>query len=99
MNRKRAGLALVLFAAVTRAAGLPEMNAQEVPLSEMKRPAGPPEMKDDYVTVNGVRLHYVSAGSGPLILFLHGFPEFWYAWTIQLVVFGNDCRSEARVRH
>jgi pimeloyl-ACP methyl ester carboxylesterase len=47
-------------------------------------------LNDQYVTVNGVRLHYVSAGNGPLILFLHGFPEFWYAWKNQLAEFGKD---------
>ena len=36
------------------------------------------------VTVNGVRLHYVEAGAGPLVLLLHGFPEFWYAWAPQI---------------
>jgi pimeloyl-ACP methyl ester carboxylesterase len=49
-----------------------------------------PVFKDNYVTVNGVRLHYVSAGKGPLILFLHGFPEFWYEWKDQLAEFGKD---------
>jgi pimeloyl-ACP methyl ester carboxylesterase len=34
--------------------------------------------------VNGVRLHYVEAGRGPLVLLLHGFPEFWYSWRHQL---------------
>ena len=47
-------------------------------------------MTDAYADVNGVRLHYVTEGSGPLILFLHGFPEFWYAWRDQLAEFGRD---------
>jgi pimeloyl-ACP methyl ester carboxylesterase len=47
-------------------------------------------LKHEYVNVNGVRLHYVTAGSGSLILFLHGFPEFWYAWKNQLGEFGRD---------
>ncbi len=34
--------------------------------------------------VNGVRLHYVEAGAGPLVLLLHGFPEFWYGWRHQI---------------
>ena len=31
-----------------------------------------------------VRLHYVEAGVGPLVLLLHGFPEFWYGWRNQI---------------
>jgi len=33
-----------------------------------------------FVSANGSRFHVVEAGAGPLILFLHGFPEFWWAW-------------------
>ena len=44
----------------------------------------------DYASINGVRLHYAHAGRGPLILFLHGFPEFWYCWKAQLEEFGRD---------
>ena len=50
----------------------------------------PASFRDEYASVNGVRLHYVSAGNGPLILFLHGFPEFWYEWRNQLAEFGKD---------
>jgi epoxide hydrolase 4 len=34
--------------------------------------------------VNGVELHYVEAGSGPLVVLAHGFPEFWYSWRRQI---------------
>jgi pimeloyl-ACP methyl ester carboxylesterase len=34
--------------------------------------------------VNGVRLHWVEAGAGPLVVLLHGFPEHWYAWRHQI---------------
>jgi pimeloyl-ACP methyl ester carboxylesterase len=37
-----------------------------------------------FVSANGSRFHVVEAGTGPLVLFLHGFPEFWYAWQYQL---------------
>ncbi|MBW1710175.1 MAG: alpha/beta hydrolase [Deltaproteobacteria bacterium] len=49
-----------------------------------------PALKSEYAEVNGIRLHYVSAGQGKPILFLHGFPEFWYCWKDQLVDFAND---------
>jgi pimeloyl-ACP methyl ester carboxylesterase len=44
----------------------------------------------NYAEVNGIRLHYAAEGQGPLMLFLHGFPEFWYAWKDQLAEFGRD---------
>jgi pimeloyl-ACP methyl ester carboxylesterase len=37
------------------------------------------------VSANGVRLHAAEAGEGPLVLLLHGFPQFWWAWRAQLV--------------
>lgn len=36
------------------------------------------------VSANGVRLHVAEAGTGPLVLLLHGFPEFWWSWRHQL---------------
>lgn len=30
------------------------------------------------------RIHYVEAGSGPTIIFIHGFPSFWYVWRDQM---------------
>ena len=43
------------------------------------------------VTANGARFHVVECGpaDGPLVLLLHGFPEFWWAWRAQLVAFGE----------
>ena len=35
-------------------------------------------------TVNGISLHWVEAGDGPLVVLLHGFPEFWYSWRHQI---------------
>ncbi len=47
-------------------------------------------LKHEFADVNGVRLHYARAGQGKLILFVHGFPEFWYAWKNLLPEFGRD---------
>jgi pimeloyl-ACP methyl ester carboxylesterase len=48
------------------------------------------EIRHAEADVNGVRVHYAAAGGGPLVLFLHGFPEFWYEWRRQLADFGRD---------
>ena len=45
---------------------------------------------DNYADVNGVRLHYASVGQGPLILFLHGYPSFWYQWKDQMLEMSRD---------
>jgi pimeloyl-ACP methyl ester carboxylesterase len=45
--------------------------------------------------INGIDIHYVSEGTGPLILFAHGFPEFWLAWKEQLKEFGKDHQAVA----
>jgi epoxide hydrolase 4 len=42
------------------------------------------ELEDRFATVDGVRLHYVEAGAGPLVVLLHGFPEFWWSWRHQI---------------
>src|SRR5258708_40124182 len=48
-----------------------------------------------YAEVNGVKLHYVEQGKGELILFLHGFPEFWYSWKDLLPEFARDHHAVA----
>ena len=36
-------------------------------------------------SANGIALHVAEMGSGPLVLLLHGFPQFWWTWRQQLV--------------
>ncbi|XP_038213489.1 epoxide hydrolase 1-like [Zerene cesonia] len=45
-----------------------------------------------YIKANNIKLHYVENGdsSKQLIVFLHGYPEFWYSWRYQLVEFSKD---------
>ena len=48
-----------------------------------------------FVKTNGINLHYVSEGSGKLMLMLHGFPEFWYSWRHQIEEFSGDYHTVA----
>ncbi len=54
-------------------------------------PAGS-AIQHHYAQVNGLRMHYASCGEPgkPLLLFIHGFPEFWYGWKAQLAHFADD---------
>jgi pimeloyl-ACP methyl ester carboxylesterase len=42
--------------------------------------------KHGFAHTNGLRLHFVEQGQGPLMILLHGFPEFWYSWRYQIPV-------------
>jgi pimeloyl-ACP methyl ester carboxylesterase len=41
-------------------------------------------VRDHYADSDGVRIHYVTRGRGPLVVLLHGFPDFWYGWRHQI---------------
>src|SRR4051794_10147026 len=50
------------------------------------------DFTESTVPANGQRIHIAEAGDpgGPLVLFLHGFPESWYSWRHQLVALGDS---------
>ena len=37
-----------------------------------------------YANSSGVKIHYASLGKGPLVIMIHGFPDFWYTWRDQM---------------
>lgn len=41
------------------------------------------------------KIHYVSLGRGPLVVFVHGFPDFWYSWADQMERLSKDYRCVA----
>ncbi len=61
-----------------RTGGASGMAEQQVPGLERS------ELREGYAEIGDVRLHYVEAGDGPLVVLLHGFPEFWYGWRLQI---------------
>lgn len=42
-----------------------------------------------FVDTNGIRMHFVEQGQGPLVILCHGFPECWYSWRHQLPILAN----------
>jgi hypothetical protein len=43
-----------------------------------------------YVDSGGVKIHYVTMGKGPLVVMIHGFPDFWYSWRHQMAALSSD---------
>ena len=47
------------------------------------------------IHANGIQFHYVTEGEGPLMLLLHGFPEYWYSWRHQISEFAKNYKVVA----
>ena len=47
-------------------------------------------VEHNYADNDGVSIHYVSLGEGPLLIFIHGFPNQWYDWRYQMAALADD---------
>jgi epoxide hydrolase 4 len=45
---------------------------------------------DGFADNDGVRIHHVSMGEGPLVVMIHGFPDFWFTWRAQMAALADD---------
>ncbi|UCH23082.1 MAG: alpha/beta hydrolase [Deltaproteobacteria bacterium] len=68
-----------------RRKALPDKNSKEISDA----------FQSSFAEVNGVRLHYVSTGQGKLVMFVHGFPQYWAQWENQLIEFGKTHKAVA----
>lgn len=48
------------------------------------------KVQHGYAENNGVKIHYTTIGNGPLIVMLHGYPDFWYTWRNQMEVLSKE---------
>lgn len=78
--------------------GLPEWFPYPSPESAAPAELGPgfeERVEHRYAENDGVRIHYAALGEGPLIVMLHGFPDYWYAWRHQMDALSGDHRVAA----
>jgi len=62
------------------------LHADQVRVASGKVDADDPEAFNHcFADVNGIRMHYIDEGQGPLVILLHGFPYLWYMWRRQIV--------------
>ena len=53
------------------------------------------EVEHGFADSNGVKIHYASVGEGPLVVMIHGFPDFWYSWRDQMTALKGDYKVVA----
>jgi pimeloyl-ACP methyl ester carboxylesterase len=76
--------ALAVFSAACSSPA-PEQPAASASSAAAPAPAANPnEPTLRFVQANGIRMRIAEMGKGPLVIFLHGFPESWYSWRHQL---------------
>lgn len=75
----RAGFILVIFTIFTNL-----LNAEIMQ-----------KVEHGYVNNEGVKIHYVTIGKGPLVVMLHGFPDYWYTWRNQMEVLSEQYQMVA----
>ena len=67
------------------AAGLSACGPAPAPEASSPGEAAPAAaIEHGYADNEGVRIHYAVTGSGPLVVMIHGFPDFWYSWRHQM---------------
>lgn len=44
----------------------------------------PPDARHGFADADGVPIHFVEIGEGPLLIMIHGFPDYWYSWRKQM---------------
>lgn len=52
-------------------------------------------VRHGYADSRGVKIHYAEIGEGPLVVMVHGFPDFWYSWRAQMQALAGDFRVVA----
>src|SRR5262245_40633355 len=75
--------------------GKPSKKTGDEPGGKIGDKTGEELGDDGFVDSDGVKLHYVTAGKGPLIVLLHGFPDFWYTWRDQMPALAKHGRVVA----
>jgi pimeloyl-ACP methyl ester carboxylesterase len=88
---KHSAAMLALALALAIGASTPAIaEPQGKPAAAAKKGAAM-KLEDKYATNNGVKIHYVASGpaNGPLVVMIHGFPDFWMTWD-QLIPALND---------
>jgi len=91
MNTTVATITLVVLALL---AGMPAAEVTES-MSATAQQDIYDRVEHGYADSNGVKIHYAAIGEGPLVVMIHGFPDFWYSWREQMAALESQFRVVA----
>ena len=57
--------------------------------------ASDPKIEEGFADSSGVKIHYATMGSGPLVVMIHGFPDFWFTWRKQMAGLADKYQTVA----
>jgi pimeloyl-ACP methyl ester carboxylesterase len=69
-----------IWGATLTATGFPAAAATPILLGADISARLPKGGSSQFADINGIRTHYVTAGTGPVVVLLHGWPQTWFAW-------------------
>jgi alpha-beta hydrolase superfamily lysophospholipase len=72
-----------MIGAIASSVALPAIAAPQGGSQQIKYP-GSATIQHRVIDANGLKIHLAEQGSGPLVVFCHGFPESWYSWRHQI---------------
>ena len=53
------------------------------------------KVEEGFADSNGVKIHYATMGAGPLVVMIHGFPDFWFTWRKQMAGLADKYQTVA----
>jgi len=90
----KAGLSLVVTLALSACAVSGEPTEQAAQTDPPAQTATSEQIwataTHGYADNNGVKIHYATVGEGPLVVMIHGFPDFWYSWRHQMAALQEE---------
>lgn len=81
---------LLIAGAMMAAAALVPFAAGAASAKKPAHPAAGMRLEDHYATNDGVKIHYVAEGHGPLVVMVHGFPDYWATWKPLMATLAAD---------
>ena len=81
---------LLIAGALMAATALVPLTASAAPGKPAAHAAGAMKLEDHDATNNGVKIHYVAEGHGPLVVMVHGFPDYWATWKPLMATLAAD---------